>query len=192
MSSITVVEGPMISAGATGPGGQAIRHMIVRYEGPLLGYVRRHIRCSREDAEEIVLDTFVAAFQLAPTFRGSCSVLTWLCSLARFKIRDRLRALERKKVIPRGSAMSLDGPPPDLRKTVALLTAESIEDRIDRMGAVETLLSALSPEQRLAVALRYLEGLSVREVARRMGRSEKAVERLLERAKDRSRSAPAQ
>jgi RNA polymerase sigma-70 factor (ECF subfamily) len=64
---------------------------------------------------------------------------------------------------------------------------EDIVDRLDRVRLVQSLLDSMTPEQREAVTLQYVEQFSVSEIARIMGRSEKAVERLLERAKERPR-----
>ena len=51
----------------------------------------------------------------------------------------------------------------------------------DRLAVV---LSRLPAAQRAAVVLRYLDDLSVRDVARLMGRSEKAIESLLSRGRE--------
>ena len=62
-----------------------------------------------------------------------------------------------------------------------------IVDKVDRVRLVQALLDSMSPEQREAVTLRYVEQFSISEIAKIMKRSEKAVERLLERAKERPR-----
>jgi RNA polymerase sigma-70 factor (ECF subfamily) len=56
-------------------------------------------------------------------------------------------------------------------------------------AAVEAALRELPPDQRLALLFRHLDGIPVREVARIMGRSEKATESLLARARDGFRRA---
>lgn len=64
---------------------------------------------------------------------------------------------------------------------------EELVDRLDRVRLVQALLDSLSPDQREALSLHYIEGFSLSETAILMKRSEKAVERLLERAKGTSR-----
>jgi RNA polymerase sigma-70 factor (ECF subfamily) len=49
-------------------------------------------------------------------------------------------------------------------------------------------LRQLADDQRLAVVLHYLDGLSVREIARQLGRSESSVESLLSRGRDHLRA----
>jgi RNA polymerase sigma-70 factor (ECF subfamily) len=55
--------------------------------------------------------------------------------------------------------------------------------------AVETAMAQLPADQRLALLFRYLDGLSVREVAEAIGRSEKATESLLARGRESFRRA---
>ena len=51
-------------------------------------------------------------------------------------------------------------------------------------SAVESALAELPGEQRIVLVLRYLDQLSVREIASAIGRSEKATESLLSRARE--------
>ena len=53
----------------------------------------------------------------------------------------------------------------------------------ERDREVRKALHGLPDRQRIAVVLRYYEGLGYRDIARAMGVSEKAVERLLARAR---------
>ena len=50
--------------------------------------------------------------------------------------------------------------------------------------AVVRALDALDDEERLALEWKYIESLSVRDIAERLGRSEKAVEAILYRAQN--------
>jgi RNA polymerase sigma-70 factor (ECF subfamily) len=56
-------------------------------------------------------------------------------------------------------------------------------EQCDREQIIQTTLDALPADYRLAVVLRYFEGLNGNEMAEVMGRSVKAIERLLARAK---------
>ena len=76
--------------------------------------------------------------------------------------------------------MSLDD---DTRKALRQVydpstSLDDLVDRLDRVRLVQELLDSMSPEQREAVTLRYVEQFSIGEIARIMDRSEKAVERL--------------
>jgi RNA polymerase sigma-70 factor (ECF subfamily) len=62
-------------------------------------------------------------------------------------------------------------------------------DGAEERQAINAALDQLSGEHRIALLLRYLDGLSVREVARALGRSESATESLLVRAREAFRHA---
>jgi RNA polymerase sigma-70 factor (ECF subfamily) len=168
---------------------RAATELIEAHGDALFRFVLRRTGGCVEDAEELVQDTFVTAVRLGGTFDGSCAVFTWLCSLARLKIGDRFKEQSRQKRAPERTVLSLDD---DTRKALRAVndTSTSLDDlvdRLDRVRLVQDLLNSMTPEQREAVTLRYVEQFSIAEIATIMKRSEKAVERLLERAKERPR-----
>jgi RNA polymerase sigma-70 factor (ECF subfamily) len=142
-----------------------------------------------EDAEEVVQDAFVSAVEAARDFRGQCSIKTWLCGIAKVRTVDYMRAKGRAKRIPseklvRLDELSLQG----IRAVYAPeVSLEDLVDQLDRVRLVQSLLDSLSPDQREALVLHHIEGFSVPETARLMKRSPKAVEKLLERAKEKPR-----
>jgi RNA polymerase sigma-70 factor (ECF subfamily) len=171
-------------------GDEEAAHSLIEAHGDaLLKFVFRRMGGCIEDAEEIVQDTFIAAVRMAESYDGTCSALTWLCSIARLKIRDHVAIAGRLKRSTDQPVLSLD------RDTLGALkkvhdSSESIEtivDRMDRTRLIQYLLQSMSPEQQEAVVLRYVEQFSISEIAKIMARSEKAVEKLLERAKERPR-----
>lgn len=126
-------------------------------------------RCgSAAVAEDLTSETFLAAVDAVR--RGTVPELTtaWLIGVARHKLVDHWRRLGRD-----GAARDAQDPP-------------AVDDRwdvhLDRLLAHDTL-SALAPQHRAALVLRYLDGLPVREVAGCLGRTEGATEVLLVRAK---------
>lgn len=166
-----------------------VRKVYARFADPLFRFVLRRVRGSAEDAEEIVGEVFVTAIRHGGGFDGRCSTFTWLCSLARGKITDRYRTATSAKRIPEESLMRLDDQTKGLLRNVhdPSLSPDEIVEQLDRVRLVQAVLDSLSPEQREAVSLRYVEGFTIAEIATIMKRSEKAVERLLERAKVRPR-----
>jgi RNA polymerase sigma-70 factor, ECF subfamily len=167
----------------------AAQGLIRAHGDALFRFVLRRTGGNIEDTEEIVQDAFIAALRLGETYDGSCSVLTWLCSLARLKIGDRAKTESRQKRAAKERPLSLDDETLGVLRRVHDPSAslEVIAEQIDRVRLVQALLDSMSPEQREAVTLRYVEQFSVAEIATIMSRSEKAVERLLERAKERPR-----
>jgi len=169
--------------------GAASRVFYQVYCDSLFGFVVRRTKGSVEDAEEITNDTFLSALDLAPSYDGSCSALTWLCSLAQHRIIDFRRRVGAAKRIPEESFIRIDDQSKKLLRSIHDPSAsmDDIVEQLDRARMVQALLDKMTPEQREAVTMRYVEGFSVAEISRIMKKSPKAVERLLERAKERPR-----
>lgn len=129
-------------------------------------------RCGRDRslAEELTQETFVEAIRSRRRFAGRDDPLNWVIGIARHRLADHFRRLERQErgVINLASRGHLDA-------------VEPWNDPDDELAAAVAALPAM---QRAVVVLRYLDDLPVREVARLLGRSEKAVESLLSRGRD--------
>ncbi len=139
---------------------------------PLLRFVLHRTNMSHEDAEDIVNDTFVAAMEMGRTFDGSCSVLTWLCSITRNRIVDWVRRRDAARRIPLSLLVSFDDHSQAALRQVCdpTVSMDSIVDRLDSHQLVECLLASLNPEQREALIIHYIEGFSVADGARIMGK----------------------
>jgi RNA polymerase sigma-70 factor, ECF subfamily len=147
-----------------------------RYVNGVWRYVHSQLSRDREAAEDLVSETFLAAIRTVGTFdpvRGT--VYGWLLGIARNKLRDHWRRAER---VAAGQAI----------KAIQLAHLDSIgadQGAIaaeTRDSAIRTL-DAMDDEERLALEWKYVESLSVREIAERLGRTEKAVEAILYRAR---------
>jgi RNA polymerase sigma-70 factor (ECF subfamily) len=121
-------------------------------------------------AEDLTADTFVAAVAAARRRDVSEVTVAWLVGVARHKLADHWRRLAREQ---RGLA-------------VAGLTGDGLDDPWDEWldaEAAHAALSRLPAHQRGALILRYLDGLPVAEVAGHLGRTVRATETLLVRAR---------
>ncbi len=122
---------------------------------------------SVEDCEEVVLDVFAQIWRIADRFDvNKGSVEQWVFTLARSRILDRLRKLQRldkvKTVISCGKG--IDFP------ITSVDPIEAIE--IDeRRQLVLAALSQIPPEQLEAIELAYYQGLTHTEIAARTGLS---------------------
>lgn len=132
---------------------------------------------NKEDAEDVLQETMLAAVRSLRRFQGNSSLYTWLYAIARRKISDHIRRKQRHQ-----GSLSED--------TVINLAEPSAspEDTVVQRQTVEAVLRALPPDYRAVLLGKYLEGFSVKELARIMGRSEKSVESLLTRARQAFRS----
>ena len=110
------------------------------------------------------------------TAPGRPEVVTtsWLCTVAKRRLIDhwRRKNVASKNVIPlAGRGIVFDTPEAGER------------------DAVIQALSALTPEQRSALVLQHVEGYAIVEVSEIIGRSSKATESLLSRARSSFRAA---
>lgn len=129
-------------------------------------------------AEDITAQAFLEAVRARGSFSGRSDPITWICSIARNRLIDHYRSEARD------SARHLR-----LVVTEAGLDEQASWDRLEDRDAVLSSLAGLPPIERTALMLRYLDGYSVRETARLIGRSEPATESLLGRARERVRAA---
>jgi RNA polymerase sigma-70 factor, ECF subfamily len=135
-------------------------------------------RCGDDGlAEELTQQTFVEAIRRRDRFDGRADVVTWLCAIGRNKLIDHYRRHERDQL--RQDRLIADS----LRHADAPWQSHDVRDR------VEAAIATLPGDQRLALLFKHLDGLSVREVATLLGRSEKATESLLSRARESFRRA---
>jgi RNA polymerase sigma-70 factor (ECF subfamily) len=135
------------------------------------GYVYR--RCGSSDlAEDVTQQAFLDAVRRPTQFRADADPVTWVCAIARNRLADHFRRQDREaRRRLRVREIAVD---PDVAEWAGH----------DRRDAIERALRSLPPLQRGAFVYRYLDDLSVREVGRLIGKSEKATESLLARAKD--------
>jgi RNA polymerase sigma-70 factor (ECF subfamily) len=121
---------------------------------------RRFVR-DRSDAEDLVQETYLRAWAAWRSGRRPRRVEPWLATICLNAGRDRARRAATRPETPLAMAAPLD--PPD-----SIDVAEQAIDRVHR-GLVERALWALPAEQRVAIALMDLGGLTAAEVARMTG-----------------------
>ncbi len=80
---------------------RAWRDLISRYQGRLASFARRML-ADRDEAEDLVQDTFIGLLRSLPTFDGSRSIETYLFAILRHKLHDHFRR-------QRGKRVSIDG-----------------------------------------------------------------------------------
>jgi RNA polymerase sigma-70 factor (ECF subfamily) len=154
-----------------------------RHLDEVFRYVLRRV-ASVQEAEDITAEVFAAAAAGLPRFRGADSPYLWLLGVARRKIADLRR---RRKSRPESLASELGesgGENDPLWETLVELEGpEAALVRAEARRVVRSLIAHLKGDQREAVLLRYMEQLSVAEIARVMGRTPTSVTGLLQRGR---------
>ena len=140
----------------------AFVELFQRY-APLLLRVMQYRLDRREDAHDLVQQTFLQLHRSRADFRPGAKLRPWLLTIA---MNLKRRHLRRR----RHAETSLDGDMFD--DAIAGLTWES---GIDDEEQLRTLLEGLPPDQRRVIVLHWKDGLSFAEVAHVVGASLSAV-----------------
>ena len=143
-----------------------------QYSPLVYRFLRRRLDGSDEVVEDLTEDVFVKVYEKLDRYveRG-LPFTAWLYRIAHNHLVDYLRTL------PRMTAHSLD----DVAEVPEVAAGAAYRQVLDRQS-LEPAMARLTPEQRQAIELRFMEGMSVAETAKSMGRSEEAVKKLQARA----------
>jgi RNA polymerase sigma-70 factor, ECF subfamily len=150
----------------------AFASLYEQYSPLVYRFLRRRLDGSDEIVEDLAEDVFVKVYEKLDRYveRG-LPFTAWLYRIAHNHLVDYLRSL------PRMSTHSLD----DVAEVPEVAATAAYGRVLDRQS-LEPALARLTPEQRQAIELRFMEGMSVAETARTMGRSDEAVKKLQARA----------
>jgi len=128
-----------------------------------------------EIAEDLMQEILISAWQNLGTFRGDAGLRAWVLGIARHKIDDYYRKRFRE--------MQIEPNDPETVPAPALRIQEGSTTAVER-ERVEQTLAQLPEAYGLALIWRYRDGKSLREMAAGTGKTEKAMERLLARARE--------
>jgi RNA polymerase sigma-70 factor (ECF subfamily) len=143
----------------------------------------KHITQNDEDAEDILQESFLKAYEHLPDFQGQSKFYTWIVRIAVNESLMKLRKRKSDRTVP------LDEPVDTGEDTVAREIAvweDNPEQRYSReeMGQIlEDAVQSLKPAFRTVFALRDIEELSTEETAEALGISVPAVKSRLLRAR---------
>ena len=156
---------------------KAAAEFVSRYADTVYAYVSRRLAPRADLVDDVVQDVFLAALQKLATFAGQSSVVGWMLGIARHKVEDVYRARLREP----------DPLPDDADLPSAGSTVEpGLDELIDAARLQEKtrqILERLPAAYSAALLWRYWEKRSIREMAAQTGKTEKAIERLLARAR---------
>ena len=148
----------------------------------LYEFAHYRIGGDRGAVEDVVQETFLVALESLKSFDGRSTLHTWLCGIAKNKIRT-----HRRKRRPMALEDVLDESSEEIDALLARVASEPLPEwvieRRETKELVGATLSSLSPEYRRALVEKYVEGQSVAQIAERGGKSEKATESTLTRAR---------
>lgn len=155
------------------------RHAAAAFYQQFAPQLRRHILAKvkpTEDAEEILQDTLFSFLEGLRDFRGNCSIRTYLFSICRNKIIDYYR---RKKI-----GHFVFSQMPQLEMLVSpLLGPEAELDATLVKEKIRLVLGRMLPVHRQVLVLKYLDQVSVEDIAQKLSITFKSAESRLFRAR---------
>jgi RNA polymerase sigma-70 factor (ECF subfamily) len=153
------------------------------YFPALYRFALSRIGNDEDAAEEIAQAALCKIVRKLATFRGEASLFSWMCTFCRHEIDAWCKRNRRQ---PREADLLEDRP--EIRAALESLAMERVEpeDELRRQEIarlVRSMLDRLPPHYGSALEWKYLDELSVAEIAERLGLGLKAAESLLTRAR---------
>lgn len=151
--------------------------MLSRYARAIKQYVSFRLAPRADHADDVVQDVFLAAWENLGAYRGNSSLQSWLMGRARNKMKDYYRAHLREPY-PLVTAKENSG---------AKIAPPQVDDHLDKERArikARRVLNELPERCRIILIWRYWDEYPVEAIAKRIGKTGKAAERMLARARD--------
>jgi RNA polymerase sigma-70 factor (ECF subfamily) len=161
---------------------EAFEQLIRRYDRNVFR-IAQHITQNREDAEDVVQDAFLKAFQNLGGFQEQSKFYTWLVRIA---VNEALMKLRRRRT---GKIVSLDEDVQTEEDSVPREVAdwspnpEQLYNQAELKDILEKTIQGLPAGFRTVFVLRDVEGLSTEETAEALNLSIPAVKSRLLRAR---------
>lgn len=161
---------------------RAFAELVRRYEGRIFR-LAQHITQNREDAEDVLQETFMKSYEHLDQFKGDAKFYTWIVRIA---VNQALMKLRRRKT---DKSVSLDEQIDTGEDTIVREIAAWDEDPEQRFtreelhGILDRAIQSLDPPYRSVFVLRDIDELSTEETADALGLSVPAVKSRLLRAR---------
>jgi RNA polymerase sigma-70 factor, ECF subfamily len=150
----------------------------------LYGFVFRLVRGDPQTAADVFQDTWLDAISHIGQFDPNRGELRWwLFGIARRRV-----ALHWRQRLARGGAAAAARAEVPVEASDGAVVPDDVIEHLERAAVVRASLLALPPERRRVLVEKYVEGLSVAQIAAGTGKSPKAVESLLSRAREQFRT----
>jgi RNA polymerase sigma factor (sigma-70 family) len=158
----------------------SFRYMVNQHRQTVVNVCFR-IMLNTEDAEDIAQEVFVEVFFSIKKFRGSSKLSTWIHRIAVSKCLDEIKKRSRKKRI------AMFGKTTGLDEIVHWLSGNDYADahiiHSEEMEKLNIALNKLPENQRIALALSKIEGLSNTEISQILEKSVSSIDSMVFRAK---------
>ena len=174
-------EAPLVARAKAGDA-EAFSELVSKYERKIYR-LAKNITRNDEDAEDVLQDAFLKAYEHLPGFQRNSKFYTWIVRIA---VNESLMKLRKRKG---NRFVSLDEPletgEEEVKREIAVWedNPEQRYSREEMQRILDEAVDSLKPDFRIVFTLRDIEELSTEETAETLGISVPAVKSRLLRAR---------
>ena len=159
---------------------EAFNPLVYKYQQKIYNLIYRKVR-DRETAKDLCQEVFLKAWQALPNFKGQCVFYSWLYQIAVNRSIDFLRKRNRQHIV------GFEELPQNADDTLQMAEVQpspcTLLERKELEHIIRKATRQLPLIQRSAFYLRHWEGLPIKEIASRLGKSESTVKTYLHHAR---------
>jgi len=169
-------EAGLLAAAASGDHG-ALRWLLDEVAPVVYGYIYARVGGDEPVAEDLLQETLLEAVRGASNFRGEAAASTWMCAIARRRLARHYEAERKREAVQASLRLveDLSAPEEEPEQRTALI--EQTDEVVRALGRLPAL-------HRQVLVLKYMEGMSVQDIAGQVNRSRVQVQSLLQRARE--------
>ncbi|NLW24969.1 MAG: sigma-70 family RNA polymerase sigma factor [Clostridia bacterium] len=160
----------------------AFEDLVARYERKVYTIAYRFMG-NHEDASDLAQEAFLKAYQSINKFRGDSSFATWISRIVVNVCKDELRKNKRNLQISLDEQVWLEEGTVEKQVKDTRPTPEQVYEQNELKDYLQSLISGLTPEYRMVIVLRDIQGYSYEEIAQILDCSLGTVKSRLNRAR---------
>ena len=160
-------------------GDRSAEELLYRRYARYIGGLAQRLLGSQSDAQDVLQETFLIAFQKLDVLRDDVAFRPWLAQIAVSQVRRRFR---------RRRLLRLFGLVDDEEGMIELASPGASAEVLADLALLDAALRRLPHEQRIAWVLRHVEGLALDEIARALDCSLATAKRRIAAAEERVRA----
>lgn len=155
---------------------KATARFVALHSDAVYRFVWRRLAPRVDEVDDLVQDIFLASWRALENYSGASTLEAWVLGIARHKVEDYYRRILARPIASENpdedsSAVSIDS-----------VLDESLDGRRQAEHAA-AVLSRMQYDYAILLKWRYWDDRSAREMAAAIGKTEKAIERMLARAR---------
>jgi RNA polymerase sigma-70 factor (ECF subfamily) len=154
---------------------EAFGELVRRHQAMLRGFAARDVQDS-QDVYDLVQESFLDALRHIGSFDVSREFYPWLRAICRNRILNYFRARKSRRTAAQALVDAAV-------EEAATLRDDADDHMTSRIAALKHCIGHLHEAQRGVIELRYAEGIAVKDIAARLGKSAASVTMQLQRIK---------